>query len=338
MDLAGQLRRLAAGTGAHALSAVEAEQLFGAMLDGTVAPLELGAILAALRRKRESAAELTGFACALAARTLQIHLPPGAPRCAVIPSYAGTPHPPNLMPLLALMLARHGVPVLIHSHGAAGRAPSLAVLNELGVAPATSLASAQSLLTGQGLAVVATEMLAPGLDNLLALRERLPWRSSAHLAAKLLDPCPGRSLRMVCTADPGLIDTMRETLRQSSADALLMRTPGDEASANPLRRPRIEHFVQGQASVLFEAESAPTAPAWPVPDPSDPRAMARWIAAVLEGRRAAPQPLLNQLSACLYACGRAPDLNRAKAMVALGAPPLLRLPAATAAQPLLSAP
>jgi anthranilate phosphoribosyltransferase len=326
MELAGQLRRLAAGTSAHALSAGEAERLFGAMLDGAVPPLELGAALAALRRKRESSAELTGFARALAARTLPVHLPPGAPRCAVIPSYAGVAHPASLMPLLALMLARHGVPVLIHGHLGAPRPPSLAVLHELGVMPSTSLAAAQSELAGRGLAVLATELLAPGLDSLLALRERLPWRSSAHLAAKLLDPCPGRSVRMVCTADSDLVDTMRQALRELSADALLMRTPGDEASANPMRRPRIEHFRQGQGEVLFEAEIASTAPAWPAPNPGDPRAMAEWIVAVLDGRRAAPQPLLNQLAACLCACGRTPDLHRAKATVALGLSTQLRLP------------
>jgi anthranilate phosphoribosyltransferase len=335
MDLAGQLRRLVAGT--HSLPAGQAERLFGTMLDGAIPPLELGAALAALRRKRESAAELTGFARALAARTLHIHLPPGAPRCAVIPSYAGAARPPNLMPLLALMLARYGVPVLVHCHVGAESPMSLAVLEELDIGPATSLAAAQNQLAGHGLAVVATELLAPGLDQLLALRERLQWRSVAHLAAKLLDPCPGRSLRMVCTADPGLVETMRETLRELSADALLMRTPGDEASANPLRRPRIEHFRQGRGEVLFEAESGPTTPASLAPGPADPRAVAGWTAAVLDGRRAAPQPLLNQLAACLYACGRAPDLNRAKAMVALGIPSLLHLRTAPAARPMLPA-
>jgi hypothetical protein len=39
---------------------------------------------------------------------------------------------------------------------------------------------------------------------------------------------------------------------------------------------------------------------------------------MLEGHRAIPQPLLNQLAACLFGSGAARDLTHAKATVSLG--------------------
>ena len=76
MDLRPIIKEVGRGAhGARALPEDIAEQLFGAMLDGEVAELELGAILLAYRIKGETAAELRGFARALAARTAQLDQP-----------------------------------------------------------------------------------------------------------------------------------------------------------------------------------------------------------------------------------------------------------------------
>ena len=50
----------------------EAESVFAAMLDGGVPELELGAILAMLHQKGESASELLGFGRALATRVARL--------------------------------------------------------------------------------------------------------------------------------------------------------------------------------------------------------------------------------------------------------------------------
>ncbi len=54
--------------GARSLTVAEAKMLYGAMLDGQVADLELGAILLALRMKSESSAEMNGFMQAISER------------------------------------------------------------------------------------------------------------------------------------------------------------------------------------------------------------------------------------------------------------------------------
>jgi hypothetical protein len=62
------------------LSEADAKQLYGAMLDGGVPELELGAILIALRVKGESLGELLGFTAAVDERLARLAPPAGRPR------------------------------------------------------------------------------------------------------------------------------------------------------------------------------------------------------------------------------------------------------------------
>src|SRR5277367_4943840 len=92
----------------------DAFALYRAMLDGEVAELELGAVLLAYRLKGESADELAAMLAAAHASFEPIRVPRGKFRAVSIPSYNGARKQPNLVPLLALLLAREGVPVLVH--------------------------------------------------------------------------------------------------------------------------------------------------------------------------------------------------------------------------------
>jgi anthranilate phosphoribosyltransferase len=299
----------------------QAETFYAAMLDGDVAPFETGAALAALRWKRESIDEIAGFVRATNARMLQVDRPPGQPRCVVIPSYGRSHTQPNLMPLLATMLARFGVPVIVHgNHGAAAPIPAFQVLQQLGHLAVETLADAENELALHNLALVPTRVLSPKFAALLALRERLSMRNSAYVIAKFLDPCPGFSLRLTCVSDPDLMERMRRFLVREPGRVLLMRATEGEAYANPFCRPRIELFDEGANQVLFEAESRGTDAGTRDARMAEPAPNAALVAEMLDGHRLVPQPLLNQLAACLYASGHTPDLARAKALVALRAP------------------
>ena len=96
--------------GSKPLTAEQAESLFGDMMDGRVPDLELGAIILSMRIKAESTDELLGFQRALDARCARLAVPAG-PRLVVLPTYNGARRQPNLMPLVAQLLARQGVPV-----------------------------------------------------------------------------------------------------------------------------------------------------------------------------------------------------------------------------------
>lgn len=283
--------------GSKPLSVEQAEALFGDMMDGRVPDLELGAIILSMRIKAESLDELLGFQRALDVRTTPVVVPPG-PRLVVLPTYNGARRQANLMPLLALLLAREGVPVLIQGrHDFDSRVSPFELLDALDIHPAASIADAEGQLATRQLACLPLDTLAPGLAPLLALRPRLGVRNSAHTLAKLLDPAPGHSVRVVSMTHPEYLERIHTHLVAQGGVAMLLRGTEGEAFANPRRRPRLEAFIHGQASVAFPAEEGGAPPIEGQPDNPEVQANAALIRAMLEGSLPVPQPILDQVAA-----------------------------------------
>lgn len=319
MNYANVIRELGRGSeGARDLSLDDAQQLYGAMLDGGVPELELGAIAIALRIKGECIDEMIGFLAATYERVYVLRRPPGRLRPVVIPSYNGARKSVNLTPLLALLLRRFAVPVVVHGLiEGYGRVTTAQVFRELGLLPSSNHRLAQEALDENGLVYAPLSVLSPGLSVQLALRSRLGLRNSAHSLVKMLDPFKGEGLLLASATHPEYIDLMRGILSTLGTHALLLRATEGEPFANPKRRPRIEHLHDGNCDVLFEAEHESLKRLPTLPDAFDAKTTADWIRRVLAGEAALPPPIANQLACCLYACGYADDFNQAKAIVAV---------------------
>ena len=296
MDISPYIKEIARGAkGARDLSRAEAEVLFGAMLDGEIDELQLGALLIGMRIKGESDEEMLGFKAAMDARTPQFSLPDGSPRLVVIPSYNGARRQPNLVPLLALRLAHAGVPVLIHGrYDFAARVDPRELMAELGIPTANSAAHAVELLAGQRIAFIDLSNLLPGLDKLLALRARLGLRNSGHSMVKLLDPLRGASVRLVAVTHPEYLEKMHAFLVQDGGRALLLRATEGEAYANPRRRPQFQTFTDGLAEIAYPAEEGGAPPLAGIPDTAENAATAILIGKMLANRMPIPQPLVDQ--------------------------------------------
>lgn len=321
MNYAHYIKELGRGAqGSRDLPRDEAAALYGAMLDCSLPELELGAIIVALRVKGESLGEMHGFLDAIEQREEKLRLPPGRARPVLLPSYNGARKEANLTPLLALLLQRFGIPVLVHGLlEGYGRVTSGQIFRELRIMPAMTLAEVQQALDRQQLAFAPLSLLHPGLHHLLSLRSRMGIRNSAHSLVKLLNPFSGEALRVAPATHPDFIDLMRQLLIEREAAGLLLRGTEGEAYANPKRRPRLEMLLSGQSTVLFEAEHESLRALPHLPESADAARTADWIRRVLERQIPLPQPIANQLAACLHACGYASDLNQAKAMVAVEA-------------------
>lgn len=319
MNFAQYIREIGRGAeGAADLPDEEAEHLYGAILDGGVPDLELGAIILALRMKGESRSEMSAFLRASEDRAHPLRRPPSEIRPVVLPSYNGARKGANLTPLLALLLQRFGVPVLIHGLlEGFGRVTSGHILRELGIMPSVSLIQAQQSLDQDNLAFVPLSVLSPGLANQLALRSRMGLRNCAHSLVKLMDPFRGEGVVIAAATHPPYLDMMRDILLAKGQVALLMRATEGEPFANPKRRPKIELLRHGAVVTLFEAEhdSIKTLPH--LPEEADAKATALWTRRVLDEHLPLPLPLANQLVACLFASGYARDFNEAKAIVAV---------------------
>ena len=305
----------------------DARALLAAILAGEVPATELRATLVALARQRQSVGQTLGFLRALAAHAACLDAPADQPRPVVLPAGDGTRTQPNLTALLALLLARYGVPVVVHGGSAAGetqpepraadrgmdesrfdrsgRVTSAAVLWELGVPPAMNLADAQSRLARHSIVYVPTGVLAPGLGRLLAGVPTLDVRASLNSLATLLDPCGGEGYRVIGVAHPDDLPSMRAILTATGANALLLCGSEGVPFADPCRQPQLEHFVAGLGTVCAEAEAAGVATNSALPAAIDAPTTAAWIAQALAGEQPLPAPIVTQLGCCLNGAHRA---------------------------------
>ncbi len=298
MNYGSIIREIGRGAkGARSIDADQAEILFGAMLDRTVPDLELGAIVLSLRIKSESLEELIGFKRAMDARCVQVAVPPG-PRCVVLPTYNGARRQANLMPLLALLLVREGIPVLIQGrHDFDTRVSPFELLAALDIHPASNTGMAGEQLARSRLACLQVEHLLPGLDALLGLRTRFGVRGSAHTMAKLLDPCRGRSVRVVAVTHPEYLQRMQDFLIADRGCAMLLRGTEGEGFANPRRRPQMMVFENGSARIAWQAEEGGAPPLEGLPDVPQVAENAALIRAMLSGDVPIPRVIREQAEA-----------------------------------------
>ncbi len=315
LDLTAALRELGRGARtSRALTREAARALFAAMLAGTVDELRLGALLIAYRIKGETAAELAGMLDAAQATLTPIMAPSGRHPVAIA-SYNGARRRPNLVPLLALSLAQRGVPVLVHGErgDGYGRVGSALVFAALGIRPCASLGDATAVLRGTRaprVAFVPIDTLSPPLAALLALRERLGLRNSAHTIVKLIDPFATPGLRLVNYTHPpyreALLELFTVVAPPAAPGVLLARGSDGEAAADPTRDVEVVQLVAGTARTVIEAAQGDAAS---VSLPAhDAVATARYTEQALAGAVALPAPLTRQIEtiAALSATAAAP--------------------------------
>lgn len=290
--------------GARDMSRQDACELYAAMLDGRVPDLELGGILLAMRIKGESVEEIAGFLDAAEASFERLNAPAGAYAPIVIPSYNGSRQMPNLTPLLALLLARAGAPVLMHGVTTdPGRVTSGEILRELGHAPVGDGREAEQGMAAGRPVFIPIDALAPRMAHLLSLRRRLGVRNSTHTLVKMLQPFQGPALRLTSYTHPEYLEMLSEYFATAAppgrGDAFLMRGTEGETVANAKRAQQIEWFHDHQRTVLVQKQE-PVDEMPPLPHESDARTTARWIERALAGQEPVPAPIAQQVEHCLH--------------------------------------
>jgi len=289
--------------GARSMPREDARTLYGAMLDGRVSDLELGGILLAMRIKGESVEEIAGFMDAVESSFVPLPAPSARFAPVLIPSYNGSRKLANLTPLLALLLAREGVPVLVHGVlQDPGRVTTAEILAELGVLPAASAGEMQAAFAERRPCFMAVETFAPKLARQLSLRSILGVRNSAHTLVKILQPFEGPALRLVSYTHPEYLTMLSAYFRGAApagrGDAFLMRGTEGETVANANRAQQIDWFHAGEQTLLAERD-APTDEVAAAPEGRDAPATADWILRALRGEQPVPQPIAAQAAHCL---------------------------------------
>jgi anthranilate phosphoribosyltransferase len=308
------LKEIARGKhGARNLTREQARTLFSAIFAGEVPEAALGAILVALRIKTETAAEIAGMMDALAPHVEALRFPMRRAQPVLIPSYNGARKLPNLVPLLALLLAREGVPVLVHGAAEeAQRVSTFEILAHLGHHPVNRIEEAGERLAERLLAPVPIAVLSPALARLLERRREFGLRNSGHSLAKLLLPAgvsAASACRLVAVTHPDFLALLKELLAMVPANVFLMRGVEGEAVMRLHAPQPIEQVtLDGQCitHVLGDGEPEPALPA------RDSQATAQWTHEVLLGKIPVPLALARQVALIASHCRESnakPDLK-----------------------------
>ncbi|MDP5008437.1 MAG: DNA-binding protein YbiB [Glaciimonas sp.] len=293
--------------GARSLSREDAHDLYVAMLDDRVSDLEMGGILLAMRIKGESVEEIAGFLSAAEASftPLQVDNSAAASSYApiIIPSYNGSRHMANLTPLLALLLAREGVPVLVHGVVRdPGRITTAEIFTALNHPMSATIAEAEQCFLQHQPAFMPITALAPKMARLLAMRRILGVRNSTHTLVKIMQPFSVPALRLTSYTHPEYLTMLRTYFLTTAAaergDVFLMRGTEGETVASAKRAQQIDWFHDSIETILVEKQSITEATP-NLPKERDATVTALWINDVMEGEIAIPAAITIQVAHCL---------------------------------------
>ena len=289
--------------GARSMARDDARALYAAMLDGRVSDLEMGGVMLAMRIKGESVDEIAGFLDAAEDSFERLPAPPGEYAPVLIPSYNGARKMANLTPLLAMLLAREGVPVLVHGVVTdPGRVTTAEIFQAMDLPLAQTIADTQAAAALGYPSFMPIEALAPKMARLLALRRILGVRNSTHTLVKIVQPYEGPALRLVSYTHPEYLEMLAEYFTTAAphvhGDAFLMRGTEGETVANANRAQQIDWFHGGERTLLVQRD-APTDEVAQLPPERDAASTAAWIRQALRGEAPVPASITAQVAQCL---------------------------------------
>lgn len=305
------LRRLIEG---GRLSAPEAEQVVGQLLDGLATPAQAGALLVALRLRGEDAEVLTGGARALRARCVRLEHPFGdvVDTCGTGGDGADSL---NLSTLAALVAAGAGVRVAKHGNrSVTSRCGSADLLEALGVRVDVGPGLARRCLEEAGMCFLFAPRYHPVLAVLAPLRRQLGVRTLFNLLGPLANPAGARR-QLVGVASPELLEPMARALHRLGAERALVVWGEDGLDEiSPCGPTRALELRGGELRPLqLRPEALGLRPCRPQDlRGGDPRQNAEAARRILRGEEHPALPgVLANAAAAIYLGGRAPGLREA---------------------------
>jgi anthranilate phosphoribosyltransferase len=294
--------------GARSISRDDARQLYAAMLEGQVSDLEMGGLMLAMRIKGESVDEIAGFLDAAEASLEKLPVPAGDYAPVVIPTYNGSRKMANLTALLALLLAREGVPVLMHGVTTdPGRVTTAEILQLLGLPLSHTIPQAEAHFLRREPAFMPIDALAPPMARLLALRRILGVRNSTHTLVKIVQPFAGPALRLSSYTHPEYLEMLTNYFTGAApaarGDVFLMRGTEGETVANAGRAQQIQ-WIHDNVCTTIVQKQAPADALPPLPLKNDAVTTAAWIRQALDGEVPVPVPIAEQAQHCLMVSKR----------------------------------
>lgn len=173
----------------QSLSEGESRSIAMAIASGQMPEPAVGAVLAALRAKGETAAEVRGFAGAMRSVARRPALPPVPDAVDIVGTGGDSSGSVNLSTGAALLAAACGVPVVKHGNRAvSGRCGSADVLAQLGMPVPLDEHAAADLLASTGFTFLFAPHYHPAMARVAPIRRALGVRTIFNLLGPLTNP------------------------------------------------------------------------------------------------------------------------------------------------------
>jgi anthranilate phosphoribosyltransferase len=307
----GDLIRLAA---ARPLTAAEAERAFGEVMDGRASPVQMAALLVAIRVRGAVPAEVAGGVRALRRAMIPVVPVDGDGLVDTCGTGGGALTTFNISTAAALLAAGAGVRVAKHGNRSfTSRCGSADVLEALGVRLELSPEREARVLEECGIVFMFAPLHHPAMRHVGPIRRELGMPTIMNVLGPVTNPAGARR-QVVGVSDPALLELIAGALRELGHERALVLhgEPGmDEIS--PLGPTRILELRGGEITEgRFDPREALGWPEFPAEDLAGGERddNARKVVDVLRGRvggGARAATVLNA-GAAVYVAGLAPSL------------------------------
>ncbi|GGD92905.1 anthranilate phosphoribosyltransferase [Tsuneonella deserti] len=186
----------------------QAEEVFGALLDGEVSEAEIARFLCEMSDRGETADEIAGAARALRARLIPVDAPDDA--IDVCGTGGDGHHTLNVSTAVSLVVASSGVPVAKHGNRAASsKAGAADTLEALGMNMEAAGRTAEKSLSELGICFLFAANHHPAMRRIQPIRQKLGRRTIFNLMGPLSNPA-GVKGQLIGIARPAYVPIYAE--------------------------------------------------------------------------------------------------------------------------------
>ena len=202
------------------MTADDAEDLFGQMLDGAMGDAEIVELLVAMADRGETADEIAGAARAMRARMIRVAAPENA--IDVCGTGGDGSHSLNVSTAVAIVVAACGVPVAKHGNRAASsKAGGADTLEALGLNLDRASESAEATLADLGICFLFAQKHHPALARIAPIRKSLGRRTIFNLLGPLANPA-GVTRQLVGVPSPSLVPVYRDAMTRLGTERAMI--------------------------------------------------------------------------------------------------------------------
>ncbi len=196
----------------HTLDEARAEAVMGELMDGRLSQMQAAALLAALRTRGETVAEITGFARAMRARAVKVPVTVDGPLLDTCGTGGTGVSTFNISTASLFVLAAEGVKVAKHGNRAVTRPSGAAdVLEALGARLEGTPEELAQSIHEVGLAFIFARTHHPAMKFVAPIRADLKARTIFNSLGPLTNPA-GANRQLLGVYEPKLTETLAQVL------------------------------------------------------------------------------------------------------------------------------